>query len=104
MAEARIRFAGQAFLYCRKKVIRFPYFLSRGTILCYIKSFSRCAILEFGVGGHVDRLTRRRYKHDLSFNLEVMQCLSVLSKNNYEVTYIFHHLPVKDFVIRRAFA
>jgi len=37
------------------------------------------------VGGHVDRLTRRCYKRDLSFNLEVIQCLSVLSKNNYKV-------------------
>jgi hypothetical protein len=48
-------------------------------------SFSQCTILEVGVSGHVDRLTRRCYKHDVSFNLEVIQCLSFLSKNNYEV-------------------
>jgi hypothetical protein len=67
------------------KMIKFPSFL-RGTILYFIKYFFlRCTILQVGVGGHFDRLTRGCYKHDLSFNLEVIQCLSVLSKNNHKV-------------------
>lgn len=68
------------------EIIKFLSFLSkRNDSVLYKVFFSLCAILEVGVGGHVDRLTCGRYKQDLSFNLEVIQCLSVLSKNNHEV-------------------
>jgi hypothetical protein len=84
--ELELGLLDKPFYIAEIKIIKFPFFLSKKKdSVLYKVFFLRCTILEVGVGGHVDRLTRGCYKQDLSFNLEVIQCLSVLSKNNHEV-------------------